>query len=252
MFNWFKKTVVKNDWDDKKIKVNGGYEPFNAHFFVNVSHNICIIPNSTILDHSIFKDIKYNKVTIGKKTNFSENKYTVKEALGLSTELDELYSYAYGKPIYTNEVIKKANDITATLENLKYKYGTHEILFNNDFVKKSIAINSFSNIKIKIQPYNIDNYINLLKENGYTKYIDDYRTYIIDCMATELIDRCNGVKVLNKPEYNHPSVQIALYTDWIAGKEAEIERNKKNTEYKAIIDEIIIARNKLSEKKSKD
>jgi len=32
MFNWFKKTVVKNDWDDKKIKVNGGYEPFNAHF----------------------------------------------------------------------------------------------------------------------------------------------------------------------------------------------------------------------------
>jgi len=187
---------------------------------------------------------------LAKKTNFSENKYTVKEALGLSTELDELYLHSISA--YTNEVIRKANDIAESLENLKRKYGTHEILFNNDFVKKSIAINSFSNIKIKIQPYNIDNYINLLKENGYTKYIDDYRTYIIDCMATELIDRCNGVKVLNKPEYNHPSVQIALYTDWIAGKEAEIERNKKNTEYKAIIDEIIIARNKLSEKKSKD
>ena len=256
MFNWFKKIPVKNEWDDKQIKVNGRYEPFNAHFFINVSHNICIIPDSSILEHSIFKDIKYNKVTIGKKTNFSENKYTVKEALGLSTEVDELYSYGRFTHVMDqstiNEVLRKAHDITESLENLKHKYGTHEILFNNDFVKKSITISSSSNIKIEIQPYNVDNYINLLKENGYTQYIDDYRAYIINCMATELIDRCNGVKFLNKPEYNYPSVRISFYTDWLTLKEAKIEKNKKNMEYKAIIDEIIIARNKLSEKKSED
>ena len=256
MFNWFKKTPLKNEWDDKEIWVNGRYEPFNAHFFVNVSHNICIIPQSSILDHSIFKDIKYTNVTIGKKISYGKNKYTVKDALVLSKELDEIYSCGRFTHVTdqsdVREVIRKANDIAESLENLKRKYGTHEILFNNDFVKKSITISSSSNIKIEIQPYNVDNYINLLKENGYTKYIDDYRTYIINCLAAKLIDHCNGVKILNKPEYHYPSVQISFYTDWIISKEAEIERNKKNTEYKAIIDEIIIARNKLSDKKSKD
>ena len=255
MFNWFKKTPLKNEWDDKEIKVNDHYEPFNAHFFVNVSHNICINPESSILDHSIFKDIKYNSVTIGKNTSFGQSKYTVKDALALSREIAEKYSCGRFTHVLdqsdVNELIRKANDIAESLENIKRKYGTHEILFNNNFVKKSININSSSNICIEIQPYNVDNYINLLKENGYTKYIDDYRAYIIDCIAAKLIGYCNGGKFLHKPEYNYPSTQISFYTDWLIQKEAEIERNKKNMEYKAIIDEIIVARDKLSEKKSK-
>lgn len=255
MWPFTKKKVEKKedkpifkDWTTKDVVINGVNSPFKNHFYVNIDHNLCVVPQSEIFDHPMFKDIVYNNIRIGSKSG--QNK-TVKDALKLSREIKDLYFYGKMDDKTVESVIRNANDFIEGIESLKNKYGQHAILFNNDFVENTIYITSCPDIGIEIKPYQIDDYIKLLSDNGYTQYLTEYRKMIIENIAYASRSTVGGVVLNRAIQFDQPSVRISLYIDWKICHEEELERKKKNKEYKAIIDEITQAREKIAAKDKK-
>ena len=132
-----------------------------------------------------------------------------------------------------DEVIKDTQSIVDSLEKLINSEYNDKALFDNPYVKGYLCVSRCSNISIDIRPYQVDDYINYLKEHNYTEYIDEYRKYIIEALASEV--KSNNI------QYDQPKANVSLYTKWKVSYVAQLERKKKNEEYKKIISEISAA-----------
>lgn len=238
MFNWFKKK--KNEkleksikdrfsgyWYDKDIKVNGENVKFKEHFYVNSNHDICITPASSILKHPLFNEIKFGTIKLEDK---KVRNYTLAEALSISRSVYHEYIYGDISEKLVDSVVHDAQGIVDSLEELIKNEYNDRALFDNPYVESGLYVNRSSFISINIKPYQVDDYINYLKEHNYTEYIDEYRKYIIAELANEVKN--------NNIQYDQPTANISLYTKWKVDYIAHLEREKKNEEYKKIIGEI--------------
>lgn len=238
MFNWFKKRKVKKNTSnplhntygyDKTIKVNGETVRFTDHFCINTNHDICILPASIILNHPLFNEIKFGTISLEKNIN----NCTLVEALSKCRSIYHEYGYGMIDDKLINEIIKDTQCIVEGLENLIKTEYNDKALFDNPYVKGYLRVSRCSNISIDIRPYQVDDYINYLKEHNYTEYIDEYRKYIIEELANEVKNTII--------QYDQPKANVDLYTKWKAFYVAQLEREKKNEEYKKIISEILAA-----------
>ena len=235
MFNWFKKRKAKEDASnplhntygyDKTIKVNGETAKFTDHFYLSTNRDICMLSASTILNHPLFNEIKFGTVSLEKKVS----NCTLVEALSKCRSIYHEYIYGTVDTKLIDEVIKDTQSIVDSLENLVNTDYNDKALFDNPYVKGYLCVSRCSNITIDIRPYQVDDYINYLKEHNYTEYIDEYRKYIIEELANEVKN--------NNIQYDQPKTSAYLYTKWKASYVAQLERQKKNEEYKKIISEI--------------
>lgn len=238
MFNWFKKRKVKEDTSnplhntygyDKTIKVNGETARFTDHFHLSTNRDICMLQTSTILNHPLFNEIKFGTVSLEKNVSNS----TLVEALSKCQSIYHEYIYGTIDTKLIDEVIKDTQSIVDSLEKLINSEYNDKVLFDNPYVKGYLCVSRCSNISIDIRPYQVDDYINYLKEHNYTEYIDEYRKYIIEALASEV--KSNNI------QYDQPKANVSLYTKWKTSYVAQLERKKKNEEYKKIISEISAA-----------
>lgn len=238
MFSWFKKKKTeKTDesveegfnsyWHDKDIIVNDEKVKFENHFYVNANRDICIQPSSSILKHPLFSEIQFGKINL-EAVNL--NNHTLAEAFSISRSIYHEYIYSNIDNKLVNEILKDTQSIIDGLESLIKNEYNDKALFDNPYVESSIYIRRSSYISVNIKPYQVDAYINYLKEHNYTEYIDEYRKYIIEQLANEVKN--------NVIEFDQPTTNISLYTKWKTAYVELLERNKKNEEYKQIISEI--------------
>jgi hypothetical protein len=238
MFNWFKKRKVKEDTSnplhntygyDKTIKVNGETARFTDHFHLNTNRDICMLSTSTILNHPLFNEVKFGTVSLEKNVS----NCTLVEALSKCRSIYHEYIYGTIDTKLIDEVIKDTQSIVDSLEKLINSEYNDKALFDNPYVKGYLCVSRCSSISIDIRPYQVDDYINYLKEHNYTEYIDEYRKYIIEALASEV--KSNNI------QYDQPKANVSLYTKWKVSYVAQLERQKKNEEYKKIISEISAA-----------
>ena len=238
MFNWFKKRKAKEDTSnplhntygyDKTIKVNGKTARFIDHFHLNTNRDICMLSTSTILNHPLFNEVKFGTVSLEKNVS----NCTLVEALSKCRSIYHTYIYGTIDTKLIDEVIKDTQSIVDSLEKLINSDYNDKVLFDNPYVKGYLCVSRCSNISVDIRPYQVDDYINYLKEHNYTEYIDEYRKYIIEALAREV--KSNNI------QYDQPKANVSLYTKWKVSYVAQLERQKKNEEYKKIISEISAA-----------
>lgn len=186
-----------------------------------------MLPSSSILKHPLFNEIKFGTIKLEDKKGHN---YTLAEALSISRSVYHEYIYGDITEKLVDSVVHDAQYIVDGLEELTKNEYNDRVLFDNPYIESALYVNRSSFIGINIRPYQVDDYINYLKEHNYTEYIDEYRKYIIEELANEV--KCNNI------QYDQPTANISLYTKWKVNYEIQLERNKKNEEYKKIIGEI--------------
>lgn len=71
------------------------------------------------------------------------------------------------------------------------------------------------------------------------KYLNEYRDYLIDCMANDSISTsCTGVRKMRDIQFDYPETLARTYTDFERVHQAKLDREAKNIEQKSVIDRI--------------
>ena len=71
------------------------------------------------------------------------------------------------------------------------------------------------------------------------KYLNEYRDFMVQCMATDCISTSStATKKIRDIQFDYPETTVCSYTKFEARHEAKLQREAKNLENKAVIDEI--------------
>lgn len=96
-------------------------------------------------------------------------------------------------------------------------------------------------IETFVRPDRLDAIIEHLKPLNL-KYLNEYRDYLIDCMANDSISTsCTGVRKMRDIQFDYPETLARTYTDFERVHKAKLDREAKNLEQKSVIDRILAA-----------
>ena len=245
MFGWFKKKKEEEpkkilDWNELTFSIEGKSVKFSEHFYLNTNHDICMLPNSRLIHMPFYDKTYFSEVKVGDKIT---NEHKLAEALSINRAVYHEYIYGKVDESCVQHIVSDAKECLVNLIKLADKFADKQFYFDSSFVESTLHVNSRSSISIHIRPYQVDKYVDMLKEHGCVKYIDEYRKYIIKEIAVESTSNHNYPDF--KVQYDIPPTRIMFYFDWEKRHEEQIARDKMNAEYKDIINEIETERKKL-------
>lgn len=70
------------------------------------------------------------------------------------------------------------------------------------------------------------------------KYLNEYRDYLIVCMANDSINTSSAQKKIRDIQYDYPETTTRSYVEFEKLHQAKLDRDAKNLEHKSVIDEI--------------
>lgn len=94
------------------------------------------------------------------------------------------------------------------------------------------------NIETVVRPDRLNAIIEHLKPLNL-KYLNEYREYLISCMAGDSINTSStSLKKIRDIQYDYPESTARSYVDFETMHQAKLDREAKNLEHKSVIDEI--------------
>jgi hypothetical protein len=124
------------------------------------------------------------------------------------------------------------------LETLKeHISATDKTLLMPQFSKVSWTGYDFI-IETVVRPDRLNAIIEHLKPLNL-KYLNEYREYLISCMANDSINTSStATKKIRDIQFDYPETAAISYIEFEAMHKAKLDRDAKNLEYKSVIDDI--------------
>lgn len=163
----------------------------------------------------------------------------------------KLYAYTTAeRVIYINEqtmtdtsdvlrLVEWCDELYKKLKELKSSIATtNKTLLMPQFSKLSWNGYDFE-IEILVRPDRLDAIIEHLKPLNL-EYLNEYRNYLIACMANDSINTSATVpeKKIRNIQFDYPETAARTYTEFEVMHKVRLNREAKNLEYKSVIDAI--------------
>lgn len=124
------------------------------------------------------------------------------------------------------------------LETLKALIDADKTILMPQFSKLHWTGYDFT-VETLVRPDRLDAIIEYLKPLSI-KYLNEYRNYLIACMANDSINTSATVpeKKIRNIQFDYPETAAITYTEFEVMHKVRLNREAKNLEYKSVIDEI--------------
>ena len=205
--------------------------PLLSKFFIYSSSDKCdcsvgIHDRSIVafIDQTGFDNVYIGKCYYDGKTTQELAKYIAKESMTDVYDVKKLTDWC-------DEYYKKLEELRALITT------TDRRLLMPQFSKLRWTGYEFI-IETVVRPDRLNAIIEHLKPLNL-KYLNEYRDYLISCMANDSINTSStATKKIRDIQFDYPETCTRSYTSFETMHEAKLNREAKNLEHKSVIDEI--------------